>query len=400
MLPGLHCLPCTPVGLQIDIAAAKDDDCAICLDSLRGVGPDGSDDVERLVACGHEFHAFCIAGAIQRGGDARCPLCRELIDPTEVARLVAYNLSTAPVAPPMPVPVVGPSPCEQAHGAGWDPTTHWTSLGGWCGQSCPCCRYDVEGPNGFGVCDVCVGCVRSPPAAAANRAGAPTPPTPRRLPAANVASVGPKMSFLYVVARKLGSTPNTRNVGPVLLMMGHRARRSDPVLWPQWGIPGGHYDSTDQGTLFNAAREFVEEMGLLPPARARQRRVAFAAAQAFVKATLRRMFSAGRIFRVVKNTATGYSAYALIVDDALAFERALQLPAAGRDVSAKANVQLSSETVGYTWVAQPTLRNVRRVRAPYGARYSAIRPPTFTHPLRLRRGVVGPQLDRAFALGA
>ena len=35
----------------------------------------------------------------------------------------------------------------------WTPSKHL----GFCGQSCPCCRFIVEGPGGFGVCRVCQG---------------------------------------------------------------------------------------------------------------------------------------------------------------------------------------------------------------------------------------------------
>ena len=104
---------------------------------------------------------------------------RATIDPLDVQRLEAYNRAVSQSTPTaVPIPAVGPSPCEQAHGAGWDPTTHWTSQGGHCGQSCPCCRYQVEGPGGFGVCGHCEACAlpRSacPPVLGPN-AAVPTP---------------------------------------------------------------------------------------------------------------------------------------------------------------------------------------------------------------------------------
>ena len=37
------------------------------------------------------------------------------------------------------------------HPQGWSPSDHY----GWCGQSCPCCRFVVEGPGGFGACKHC-----------------------------------------------------------------------------------------------------------------------------------------------------------------------------------------------------------------------------------------------------
>lgn len=39
------------------------------------------------------------------------------------------------------------------HPEGWSPADHFR----WCGQSCPCCRYRVEGPSGLGVCAFCCG---------------------------------------------------------------------------------------------------------------------------------------------------------------------------------------------------------------------------------------------------
>lgn len=35
----------------------------------------------------------------------------------------------------------------------WTPENHY----GYCGLNCPCCRFRVEGPNGFGVCLHCAG---------------------------------------------------------------------------------------------------------------------------------------------------------------------------------------------------------------------------------------------------
>ena len=40
------------------------------------------------------------------------------------------------------------------HPNGWDSTNHYMSLGGQCGQSCPCCRAQVEETN-IGVCPIC-----------------------------------------------------------------------------------------------------------------------------------------------------------------------------------------------------------------------------------------------------
>ena len=37
------------------------------------------------------------------------------------------------------------------HPCNWTKTTHY----GMCGQSCPCCRTQIEGIYGFGTCVVC-----------------------------------------------------------------------------------------------------------------------------------------------------------------------------------------------------------------------------------------------------
>jgi ADP-ribose pyrophosphatase YjhB (NUDIX family) len=378
MLPDLRCLACTPIDTQINMLdALKDTVCAICLNSLQEPGPDDAELVERLDNCKHEFHQSCIAGYLQVNQTANCPLCRTAIDPIERARLIAYG---QPTTEPVTVAIVGSSPCDVAHGAGWDETTHWTSVGGWCGQSCPCCRYQVEGPDGFGICDICASCN----VPRRDRVIVPSPtPIPRL------------KSFIYVVARQLGSGPTTSRIGPVLLMIGHKTNTQDPVRWEKWGVPGGYYDSTDQGTFYNAVREFTEELGLMPSrsARGAQYRTE---ARGFIKNKMRVMRSQGQLFRVAKNTRTGYTAYALVVDNALAFERAVSLKHAGQDIQRKATVTLSSETKGYTWVTSDSLNNARRVRSPTGVVYSAVPAPQLGHPLRLRRGVLGPQLSKAF----
>jgi len=168
------------------------------------------------------------------------------------------------------------------------------------------------------------------------------------------------------------------------------------VQWPLWGVPGGLYDRTDQGTFYNATREFVEELGLMPPARTQ--RTTSSARHAFVKSIMRIMMRTGTVFEIANNAQTGYTAFALIVDNALEFERTMRLPAAGQPLHRKANVSLSNETRGYTWVTEPVLENVSRIHTSTGGRYNAIKPPTFSHPLRLRRGVVGPQMSNAFTL--
>lgn len=183
-------------------------------------------------------------------------------------------------------------------------------------------------------------------------------------------------------------------------MMGHNAARNDPVKWEKWGVPGGFYDLHDQGTFYNAAREFAEEMGLMPSQQAMglvQRALHRAATRRVIKNTMRALRSQGQLFKVAKNVRTGYTAYALVVDDALAFERALSLKEAGQDIKRKATVTLSRETKGYTWVTEDSLNASKRVRSrAAGVTYTVVPTPHVGHPLRLRGGVLGPQLAKAF----
>jgi len=41
--------------------------------------------------------------------------------------------------------------CKPRHPTSWTPYDHY----GMCGQSCPCCRSEVEGPDVMGTCPVC-----------------------------------------------------------------------------------------------------------------------------------------------------------------------------------------------------------------------------------------------------
>lgn len=42
----------------------------------------------------------------------------------------------------------------QVHPDYWTVSDHYGDRGQ-CGQSCGCCRSQIEGPNGFGACPVC-----------------------------------------------------------------------------------------------------------------------------------------------------------------------------------------------------------------------------------------------------
>lgn len=372
-LPNLSlCRPCW-VGAIAPAADVKSEDCSICLESLEDPGPDGDARVEQLDACGHQFHIGCIAQAVQ--ADPRCPLCRADMGP---ANLASVQAASPGLQGPQPVPLqTGPSALEQAHGPGWDPTNHYH----FCGQSCPCCRWQVEGPGGFGICGICESfrVSRGP----ALRPAAPVaPPQPRR------------RSFLYVVARRLGPGPRTSQVKKLVLLMGHKPRRNDP--WPhlRWGVPGGLYDATDRSPLFNAVREFGEEMGLIVPHLNRASR------RAVVDGLVRMLPRLGQLQQVVNDPARGFTGFALVVPDALTFEAALRLPAAGQDVKVKASTQLSRETKGYTWVTKYSMDSRRRMppSGPGDTRYSAVQTPTIGHPLRLRAGTLGAALDGAFRL--
>lgn len=373
-VPNLSFCPKCTVGTIAPTSQIKADDCAVCLEALKDPGPDGDARVEQLDACGHQFHIGCIAQAVAQ--DPRCPLCRADVGP---ANLASIQAASPGMQGPQPVPLqTGSSALERAHGPGWDPTRHYH----FCGQSCPCCRWQVEGPGGFGVCGVCerFRVSRGP----ALRPAVPvTRPQPRH------------RSFMCVVARRLGPGPRTLQVKKLVLLMGHKPRHNDPWRHLRWGLPGGLYDATDRSPLFSAVREFGEEMGLIAP------HLDHASKRAVVDGLVRVMQRLGQLQQVVNDPARGFTCFALVVPDALAFEAALRLPAAGRDVKIKASTQLSSETKGYTWVTKYSVDNQRRRMPPAGpgdVRYSAVSTPMLSHPLRLRAGTLGAALNGAFQL--
>ena len=53
------------------------------------------------------------------------------------------------------------SPKETTHGLGWNGNVHYMSIGGQCGQSCPCCRAHVYNTGmdedaKWGACSICL----------------------------------------------------------------------------------------------------------------------------------------------------------------------------------------------------------------------------------------------------
>jgi hypothetical protein len=51
-------------------------------------------------------------------------------------------------------PTEKPTEKPKTHMKGWTKEDHYTHLGCWCGQSCPCCR--AEHDEVFGSCDICI----------------------------------------------------------------------------------------------------------------------------------------------------------------------------------------------------------------------------------------------------
>lgn len=59
-----------------------------------------------------------------------------------------------------PTKMVKPK-AETTHGIGWNTSYHYMSIGGQCGQSCPCCRAGVfksgvDPDAKWGACNVCL----------------------------------------------------------------------------------------------------------------------------------------------------------------------------------------------------------------------------------------------------
>ena len=48
-----------------------------------------------------------------------------------------------------------------SHIKGWNKDNHYSSIGGQCGQSCPCCRAyvylsNIDSDAWFGACQICI----------------------------------------------------------------------------------------------------------------------------------------------------------------------------------------------------------------------------------------------------
>jgi hypothetical protein len=381
----------------------RDDDCAFCLEPLRGDAPSGGTTIEALNSCPHQYHEECFTDFVaSRGDPVPCPLCRVPVDAIEIAAIrsrIAADFAAAGVG----------SPCELAHGPGWDTATHYSSLGAYCGQNCPCCRYQVEGPGGFGICTHCLSCGM-----------------PRTAPAAILPVVrAARKSFLFVICKNLGFVRGRAGqTGPHLLLLGHypppagRRPPNDPTPVRRWGVPGGmREERRDRDTLDNVVREFLEEMGLVRhPLRAHleQTRAIFAGLPSGL------VWPAGgprsALKQVVRTNNHGYSAWSLVVNTALDFELAVGLSTklrrarTGHSVEAKYNLPLSAETKGYTWVplqagwpyihrdrtpSTPTQRSFAITPAPRQLNFPNPNGPSVPRPLRLRQGTLGRAMQRA-----
>ena len=346
MLPNFTHLSSTnaSVGAPIPSTSAIDDSCAICLEPLQEPGPTGGLVVEKLRNCGHEFHEFCIAGVVEHEGQSsKCPLCRQLIAQEDIDRITDDVLLPQAAMTPTAVPSTAPSTPLPAH----------------------------------------------------------------HHPHSHNAHPHHRKSFLYVIARRLGFGGGPASNEPALLLIGHNAPgnppRDDPYPYQRWGVPGGMFDQRyDSDTLTNVAREFDEEMGLMPGTRNHRGNVA--AVKQFVHNTVRIFNRIGRLQKVV-DTRRGYSAWVLVVEDAATFENAFSLAPnhRHRSVGDKMKRRLSSETTGYTWVTLSAMRTAH-VQPPmystsghqytiHQTAYTSVKTPAFRHPLRIRKGVIGRSLN-------
>jgi 8-oxo-dGTP pyrophosphatase MutT (NUDIX family) len=190
---------------------------------------------------------------------------------------------------------------------------------------------------------------------------------------------------MYVLVRNLGFGGNTNRSGPHLLLMGHKQHNDRR----HWGVPGGLMDRSDTGPMYTAVREFLEEMGVSQ--RPSRRDVDKA----------RSAMGLRGMQMVVPTNNSGFSAFAVVFDTALAFENEMGITNMLRtkrltfppDINAKYNVDLSAETKGFTYVPvnappRPVLPSFQ-VRPPQGPSYRAVRagPGLQVTQLKLRRGI-------------
>lgn len=158
-------------------------------------------------------------------------------------------------------------------------------------------------------------------------------PTPPPKPASTPGTVK-KRAFLYIVADTLGWGQNTT---PALMVIGHTDSKGTIT---QWGVPGGQQDRDDAGDLMvTAVREFMEEVLI-------QKNPSQAAVQGIILALQ-------SIATVSVLSATPEMMTVMVrVQSAQMFEAALMTKVFGSasTASQKANVFLSKETKGVTWL--------------------------------------------------
>jgi ADP-ribose pyrophosphatase YjhB (NUDIX family) len=155
-------------------------------------------------------------------------------------------------------------------------------------------------------------------------------------------------AFLYVIVRNLGFGGRTNRSGPHLLLIGHKQHNDKR----HWGVPGGLKDRSDPDSAYTAVREFLEEMGI--KRRPNQTDVVNATGEMVRHGS----FQKPSFQNVVPTNRSGFSAYGLVFDTALEFERKMGLTYMLRSkgvqgiptIKDKYYVDMSSETKGYTYV--------------------------------------------------
>lgn len=265
---------------------------------------------------------------------------------------------------------------------------------------CPICRTDMTYEETDRFDDLLTPVVAPAPAPAPRAAQRRTPrQTPRQTPRPAPTPRRPvrEKAFLYVMVRNLGFGGRTNRSGPHLLLIGHKQRNDKR----HWGVPGGLKDRSDPNSGYTAVREFLEEMGINRSPN-----------QADVTNAMTEMARRGSFQNVVPTNRSGFSAYGIVFDTAIEFERKMGLTNMLRSkgvqgvptIKDKYYVDMSSETKGYTYVpivpivpGQPpsaTVLPTFPVRPPLGMPYRAVRAANGLSAgnmnvtqLKLRRGV-------------
>ena len=356
----------------------NDDNCAICFEPLVVADQPQNDDDDPLdyaveaLECNqpnlqkyrHQFHFNCILQWAEQllPYEITCPICRTPVTQEEGDIFVGA--------------------LEAAEEDAWD-DDNWIDDG--LGNPIP-----FQNP--------------ATPAARAARA-APARPAARAARAAQNRRPRRK-SFLYIVVRNLGFGQATRRSGPHIMLLGHTQRSGKR----QWGTPGGLRDRTDTSEIYNAVREFVEEMGLKEPTRGQVDPAAALRRQ--VNATIALLRTNGNLRTVVPTNNAGFSGHVVVFDTALQFEQVMGLskllrnkgitnPGQAPTIQQKYDVRLSSETKGYTYV--PLTRNgliTRPVSNNQGEQYLAVRSASDlgSRQLRIRRGMSNRVMKAGFAM--